>query len=611
MPKEVHVEKIVPDTSVIIEGLLSLKAEKGELSVGEVILHEAVFAELENQANTGRAIGLVGLDEMKKIHELSKKGIFDVRYAGRRPTMHEIKLAGSGEIDALIRQLAWEEDATLFTSDKIQAKVAESRGMKVILVPKAVGARSLKLEGYFDETTMSVHLRENTTPMGKKGHPGNWKFVQLSEKVLDAEAIKDISREIIEESRLRSDGFIEIEREGSTIIQLGHYRIVVIRPPFSDGWEITAVKPIKKLDLKDYNLSEKLWKRVAEQAEGILIAGAPGQGKTTFAQALAEHYAAMGKIVKTVEAPRDLILPENITQLAISRGSPEEIHDILLLTRPDYTVFDEMRNTPDFALFSDLRLSGVGMIGVVHATNPVDAIQRFIGRIELGVIPQVIDTVVFIKGGQISQVLAIKMVVKVPSGMTEADLARPTVVINDFETGRPIAEIYSYGEETVVVPVSEEKPTGAKALAAKTIERELQKYADNVRVEMASEHKAIVYVDKKYIASIIGKEGRNVQKLEEQLGIGLDIREIGEAPKAKGLQGEDIRYEATETSKYFEFLLGEQWSGKDVDLFINNEYLATFAVGKNGLVRIKKGNKLGNTIFDAAKHRERIRFVPA
>ena len=96
----------------------------------------------------------------------------------------------------------------------------------------------------------------------------------------------------------------------------------------------------------------------------------------------------------------------NITQYAISHGDAQEIHDILLLSRPDYTIFDEMRNTDDFKLFADMRLAGVGMVGVVHATNPIDAIQRFLGRIEMGVIPQIIDTVVFIKNGEIKRVLS-------------------------------------------------------------------------------------------------------------------------------------------------------------------------------------------------------------
>ena len=288
---------------------------------------------------------------------------------------------------------------------------------------------------------MSVHLRENTQPTAKKGKPGEWKFVTVKNSLMTKDEIKAISSEIIEESRSTADGFIEIEREGSTIIQLGTYRIVITRPPFSDGWEITAVKPVRHLSIKEYQLSEKLMKRLAEQAEGILIAGAPGMGKSTFAAALAEFYAEQGKIVKTIEAPRDLVLPDNITQYAISHGSSQEVHDVLLLSRPDYTLFDEMRNKEDFALYADLRLSGIGLAGVIHATAPIDAIQRFVGKIELGVIPHIVDTVIFIKDGQINKVLSLQMEVKVPSGMTEADLARPVVTVTDFETTKLEFEI--------------------------------------------------------------------------------------------------------------------------------------------------------------------------
>jgi len=517
------IEKLVPDTSVIIEGLISLKLEKKELNVNEILIHEAVLAELEHQANEGKAVGFIGIDELEKLGEIAKDKI---RFAGQRPKASEIKYASLGEIDALIRQLAYDEDATLMTADKVQARIAKAHGIECLFIPKEEGIRKLKLESFFDNSTMSVHLKENTRPVAKKGMPGNWKFITLSEKPNTQEDIKQISREIIEEARIRADGFIEIEREGSTIIQLGKYRIVTTKPPFSDGWEITAVRPVKRLSLKDYKLSEKLTQRIAEQAEGILIAGAPGHGKSTFAQALAEHYASKEKIVKTVEAPRDLILPETITQYAISHGSPEEIHDILLLSRPDYTIFDEMRNTDDFKLFADMRLAGVGMIGVIHGTNPIDAIQRFVGRVELGVIPQVVDTVLFIKNGAIDKILSVKMVVKVPAGMTEADLARPVVTVRNFETGKLEFELYSYGEETVVVPVEKEEVKGARKLASKEIKKYFEQYTNPVEVEVVSENKAIVKIPEWDISSIIGKGGSRIEKIEDDLGISIDIREL-------------------------------------------------------------------------------------
>jgi len=609
MPKKV-VDKLVPDTSVIIQGLVSEQIAKGELQVGEIVIHEAVFAELEHQANQGRAAGHIGLDEVKRLHDMAEKKRLSLRFAGKRPTANEVRYAKLGEIDAVIRQLAYDEDATLITADRVQARVGEAKGIKVIYVPqKEYCPKVLKLETFFDDTTMSVHLRERVKPMAKKGTPGAWEFVEVGKTKQTAEEVKEISREIIEEAGCRSDSFLEIQREGSTIVQLGKYRVVIIRPPFCDGWEITAVRPVRKLRLDDYEMSEKLRSRIADQAEGILIAGAPGMGKSTFAQALAENYGEKGKIVKTVEAPRDMVLPDSISQLAISRGSSEEVHDVLLLSRPDYSVFDEMRNVPDFTLFTDMRLAGVGMVGVVHGTNPMDAIQRFIGKIDLGVIPHVVDTVVFIKAGKVDTVLSVSMIVKVPAGMTEADLARPIVVVNDFETNKPVAEIYSYGEQTVVVPVIEQAvSTGAKALAARQIEQTLQRYADEVRVEVLSDQRATVYVPKKFIAGIIGREGKVIQKLEQQLGIGLDVRELGEQPRKVGVE---IPYQVGGTSKHLEFLIGDENAGGDVDIFVNKEYVATFAVSKKGVVRIKKSNKLGKAIMAALQQNEKVSFVSA
>ncbi len=601
------IEKLIPDTSVIIEGLVSKKVKEKELKVDSVIIHEAVIAELEHQANLGKAIGFLGLDEIKRLRELAKD--FELKFAGIRPKAVEIRNASLGEIDSMIRQLAFEVGGTLITSDKVQSEVALARGVDVLYFRPETAIRKIKLETFFDETTMSVHLRENVFPYAKKGFPGNWQFVPLRKTVLTQEEVQDISREIIEDAKLRKDGFIEIEREGSTIVQLGNYRIVITRPAFSDGWEITAVRPVKRLSLEDYKLSDKLRKRIAEQAEGVLVAGAPGMGKSTFAQGLAEYYASQEKIVKTVEAPRDLVLPENITQYSISHGDAQEIHDILLLSRPDYTIFDEMRNTDDFRLFADLRLAGVGMVGVVHATNPVDAIQRFIGRVEMGVIPQIIDTVVFIKNGFIEKVLSLKMVVKVPSGMTEADLARPVVVVNDFETGKLMYEIYSYGEQTVVVPVQEEgSKRGVHKIAEEGIKREFLNYSDAVEVDCVSDNKCIVKVPERNIARIIGKEGKTINELEKKLGMSIDVQALDMKTASRNGK-ESFPYDVVIKKNSIMFQLGINMQNKDVDVYVNGEFVLTAKAGKTGIIKIKKNNPIGRMLINANNNGEEIKLM--
>jgi ATPase len=610
------IEKLVPDTSVIIEGLISERIANKKLKPEVIIIHEAVLAELENQANKNKSIGHLGLEEIKKLKAMEKKYNFEIKYSGRRPNAAEIKHASLGEIDALIRQLASEDSATLFTADKIQAQIAQLKGIPVIFEQIEVKQRPLLIEKFFDAQTMSIHLRENVEPFAKKGIPGKWDFIKLRDKVLSREEIEEISEQLIEEANLRKDGFIEIERPSSTILQIERYRIVITRPPLSDGWEITAVRPVRIMTLEEYKLSEKLLARISEQAEGILIAGAPGMGKSTFAQALATFYADKGKIVKTIEAPRDLLLKDNITQYAISRGTPQEIHDILLLSRPDYTVFDEMRNTGDFKLFADMRLAGIGLAGVVHATNPIDAIQRFVGRIELGVIPQVIDTVIFIKNGIVFKLLSLEMTVKVPSGMVEADLARPVVVVNDFETGKLEFELYSYGEETVVIPVSKGKTgqTPASALASKSIKQAIEQYTNHVEVEMESEHKAIVYVPQSIMPKLIGKQGKNINNLEKELVISIDVRDISERksersgkPERSEIKSNDsklekhkqLHYDIVENKKKLIFSTGGKNANKDIDMYLGDDFLLTAKIGKDGKLKINRNSEVGEMILEA------------
>ena len=598
------IDRVVPDTSVLIEGILSKKIVHDEILPKEIIIHEATLSELEAQANTGREIGYMGLDEIKKLLALSKEKKFLVKFAGEKPSEDDIFRARKGGIDSLIRNLAYELKATLVTVDKVQALTAEAKGIDVILIKLDVAPKPLILEKYFDETTMSVHLKENCRPKAKKGVPGNWEYMEISDEVLDKDTMKTIAKDIIEETGMRSDAFIEIERKYSTIVQLGRFRIVITRPPFADGYEITVVRPVKKLTFDEYTLSPKLRERIEDQAEGILIAGAPGHGKSTFAQALGEFYLSKHKVVKTVEAPRDLVLPDEVTQYAITYGTYQEMHDILLLSRPDYTLFDEMRNTEDFQLFADLRLSGVGMIGIVHATNPIDAIQRFIGRIELGVIPHVMDTVIFIKNGRVEKVFSVSLEVKVPSGMIEADLARPIVVVNDFESGKLEFEIYSYGEETIVVPVQLNKAISPAAeLAAKVVKQEFLKLSDFVKVEMVTNDRCIVYVPAARMPLIIGKGGATIEQIEKKLGLSIDVREINDKTSSRN---ETVQYQIKFDKKNITFLLHSQNADKDTDIYINDEYLLTVKSGKNAVIKLNKQSTQGKELTHAINENHKV-----
>lgn len=585
---------IVPDTSVIVDGRLTQYIE----DLGEkvkIIIPEAVVSEIEHQANEKRAIGHVGLGELKKLRELANAGRIELEFYGERPEFWQIKRAKAGEIDNMVREVAREVNGVLITGDQVQRDIAIAKGIDVIYLEARKEVRH-RLEDFFDEHTMSVHLKGGVIPLAKKGKPGEWRLIRVREKPLRDGEVYEIADDIIERSRRDPESFIELDSQGATVVQMRNYRIVIARPPFSDRIEITAVRPITKLSIEDYHLSQKLLGRLAEKAEGILIAGAPGEGKSTFAQALAEYYASMGKIVKTMEKPRDLQVGEEITQYTALEGRMELTGDLLLLVRPDYTIYDEMRKTRDFKIYADLRLAGVGMVGVVHATKPIDAIQRFIGRVELGMIPQIVDTVIFIKAGKVEKVLSLEYNVKVPSGMTEEDLARPVIEVRDFESGELEYEIYTYGEEISIVPV---KKKGEKAPAVRLAERklrqEIKKFLPDVytEVELVSPHKAVIYADEFDIPAIIGKKGKRINEIEKKIGISIDVKSFGErveAPKEK------IHVDVEEKKRQFVLHVSRDFAGMPIRFYAGDDYIFTATPSKKGLVKVNKNTPIGREI---------------
>ncbi|MFV2014393.1 MAG: ATPase, T2SS/T4P/T4SS family [Candidatus Heimdallarchaeota archaeon] len=313
----------------------------------------------------------------------------------------------------------------------------------------------IELQQMFDvfENTMSLHLRENLNPQVKHGRPGEWSLDPISDEILTRDYLESLTQEILQYADEEPNAFIEDDQELVQVIQLQNYRIVITIPPFSDAYEITIVRPTIQRTLEEYNLPELLVQRLEEGAEGILIAGAPGHGKSTFAAGLTYFYADQKKIIKTIEKPRDLQLDDRITQFTTLPEDVEKLADVLLLMRPDYVIFDEIRKNLDFTVYTDMRLAGVGMVGVIHATQPIDAIQRFVSRIELGLIPNVIDTVIFIYNGEVDTVLSLKMVVKTPSGFNDQGLARPVIEVRNFLSKRPLYEMFSFGEQIVVIPL--------------------------------------------------------------------------------------------------------------------------------------------------------------
>jgi ATPase len=289
-------------------------------------------------------------------------------------------------------------------------------------------------------------------------------------------------------------------------------------------------------------------------------------------------------------------VPPEITQYGPLEGSMADSADILLLVRPDYTIYDEVRKTRDFEVFADMRLAGVGMIGVVHANKPIDALQRLLGRVDLGMVPQVVDTVVFIEKGELTRVLDVEFVVKVPAGMVEADLARPVVEVKDFQSGVVEYEMYTYGDEIVVMPVTKPAKKASWKLASREIEKEISHHVRGpFEVEVVSDSSAVIRVPQKEAAKVIGKEGRRIEQIEKTLGMHIDVRTRETATTNK----------VEETARHL-IIWVDGYAGQAVEVFVGGDLTFTATVGRRGDIRIAKSSEVAKGIQKRIKQGEKV-----
>jgi ATPase len=629
----------------------------GEYKGSTIIVPEAVIAELEAQANNGREIGFSGLNELQQLSRMAEEKTIELKFSGVRPSLEQVKLASGGEIDAMIRNIAIENSARFITSDFVQAEVARAKGLDVIyLKPQVSDFVPLGIDQFFDEHTIAVYLKERVCPSAKKGTISDMKLMKIREQPTSEYELRALAQEILERAKRDPDGFIEVEKRGITVVQIGSMRIAIARRPFSDGMEITAVRPIVDVTLKDYAKADIITKRITSEKRGLIIVGAPGSGKTTLAQSVATYLSDSGFVVKTMEAPRELQVPDQITQYTMLDGSMSNTADVLLLVRPDFVIFDELRKNEDFNVFADMRLAGLGMIGVIHANGVQDAVQRFSDRVDFSVLSQIINTIIFVKQGVITKVYDVDFTIKVPEGMANEMHIRPVTIVTDHETGELVIDVFRYDGETIVMPMTAVSTAARKAsqvvqnvgvsvasvsnvhspvplpemnpakenedrpgwkLMEKDIQREIGRYTEGfVDVQMISDTKAVVYIDDKDVPAAIGKGGKNISAIVNKIGIGIDIKPRSEFDRQQlQPQKSDVEFNLgsgikIQTDKKQLTIVAPEQSGKIVDVFAGKEYLFTATVNEMGEIHLAKNSSIAQEMIRRYQNSENIKLRP-
>ena len=171
---------------------------------------------------------------------------------------------------------------------------------------------------------------------------------------------------------------------------------------------------------------------------------------------------------------------------------------------------------------------------MTHANSALEAIQRLIGKVELGLVSQVLDTILHVESGKIQQVLELKMTVKPPTGMQE-ELARPVIEVVEFPSGKLTHEMFAFGSEIAVVPVDGRRSdmSPVKAMAKEQIVSTVRQWVGvECQVRFTSDASAVIYAPSNMISTLVGRGGENVKQLQNELGgLRLTIESFDDMPE--------------------------------------------------------------------------------
>ena len=120
-----------------------------------------------------------------------------------------------------------------------------------------------------------------------------------------------------------------------------------------------------------------------ERRRNILISGATGSGKTTFAKGLVELIPGHERLL-TIEDTRELVLPQrNVVHLLYSKDGqglakvgPKALLESALRMRPDRILLQELRDGTAFFFLRNVNSGHPGSITTVHADSAFLAFEQ-------------------------------------------------------------------------------------------------------------------------------------------------------------------------------------------------------------------------------------------
>jgi ATPase len=191
--------------------------------------------------------------------------------------------------------------------------------------------------------------------------------------------------------------------------------------------------------------------------------------------------------------------------------------------------------------------------------------------------------------------------------MTESDLARPVIEIRNFENNVLEHEIYTFGEENVIVPVEKRgEKIGIEKLAEDKIKDYFQRYDSNVDVDILSENRVKVSVHEDCIASIIGRGGTNINEIEKLLKVHIDV--VAKASELLSSNSNELSFSFSESKTALLLTVSREYTSMHVDIYTNDKFFASVRIGKKGQIKIPMRSDLGRNLLNSTSSQDDIQL---
>lgn len=153
--------------------------------------------------------------------------------------------------------------------------------------------------------------------------------------------------------------------------------VATVRTGRADGTDTELIR------LRDTGDWIGFFRRAVESRRNILISGATGSGKTTFAKGLVELIPEHERLL-TIEDTRELVVPHrNVVHLlyakegqGLAKIGPKALLESALRMRPDRILLQELRDGTAFFYLRNVNSGHPGSITTVHADSAALAFEQ-------------------------------------------------------------------------------------------------------------------------------------------------------------------------------------------------------------------------------------------